>query len=76
MKNSGDRGATKGIPLPALQTSDAGKSPSPKLRALNFRVPEAFHREFKTYAASRGISMLEVLQEMFSLLKAGNGKNK
>jgi hypothetical protein len=39
------------------------------LTPLNFKVREEFHREFKTYAAQNGKSMVEVLQEAFSLLK-------
>ena len=39
------------------------------LTPLNFRVPEDFHREFKTYAAQHGKKMVEVLQEAFSLRK-------
>jgi hypothetical protein len=41
---------------------------------LNFKVPAEFHREFKTYAAQRGISMLELLQEGFRLVKERRGE--
>lgn len=40
-----------------------------ELAPMNFRVPEPFRREFKVYAASHGISMLELLQEGFRLIK-------
>ena len=36
---------------------------------LNFKVPRAFRREFKTYAAQQGKSMSQVLQEAFALYK-------
>jgi len=37
---------------------------------LNFKVPRAFRREFKTYAAQQGKSMSRVLQEAFAALKS------
>jgi hypothetical protein len=43
------------------------------LAPLNFKVPAEFHREFKTYAAQRGISMLELLQEGFRLVRERRG---
>lgn len=50
--------------------SDASKQSS---SALNFKVPAEFHREFKAYAALRGISMVELLQEGFRLIKGHPG---
>jgi hypothetical protein len=44
------------------------------LKPLNFKVDPAFHREFKTYAATHGISMLELLREGFDLVKQNRGK--
>jgi hypothetical protein len=43
------------------------------LKPLNFKVPAEFHREFKTYAASHGTSMLELLRDGFALLKKQRG---
>ena len=40
---------------------------------MNFKVPPDFRREFKTYAAQHGISMLDLLQEGFRLIKAQRG---
>lgn len=40
------------------------------LKPLNFRVPGEFHRQFKTYAASRGMSMVELLQESFKVYRS------
>lgn len=37
---------------------------------LNFRVPAQFHREFKIYAVQNGMSMVELLQQSFQLMKA------
>jgi hypothetical protein len=49
--------------------SDLDNVKDEQLTALNFKVPDAFHREFKAYAAMRGVSMLELLQEGFRLTK-------
>lgn len=43
------------------------------LKPLNFKVDPDFHREFKTYAASQGITMLELLKEGFALVKQTRG---
>jgi len=50
-------------PLPQYEKRPANGKP------LNFRVSLEFHREFKTYAAAHGKTMLEVLMEGFSLVK-------
>ena len=39
------------------------------LSSLNFKVPAEFKREFKGYAVSRGISMIDLLKEGFALSK-------
>lgn len=59
---------------PASVTGGSGKSESAALTPLNFKVPEKFHREFKTYAAQHGVSMLELLQEGFRLVKERRGE--
>jgi len=41
-----------------------------QLEALNFKVPTAFRREFKTYAAQQGKSMIWILRQSFELYKA------
>lgn len=38
---------------------------SAKLRDLNFKVDESFHREFKSTAANTGLSMKELFEESF-----------
>jgi len=67
--------STKGIPpntqarrLPNLDRPEPGE-PKP----LNFKVPVEFHREFKGYAAARGVSMLDLLIEGFRLVKEHHG---
>ncbi len=40
-----------------------------ELHNLAFKVGQAFKREYKTYAAERGMSMLEVLKESFKLYR-------
>lgn len=65
----------KGAPPPVTQTiGNVGKPEPSALTALNFKVPAEFHREFKTYAARQGISMLELLQEGFRLVKQQRGE--
>lgn len=67
-------------------TGRKGEAPSPigvvhnlkkpqtgELKPLNFKVDPEFHREFKLYAASQGISMLELLREGFDLVKQHRG---
>jgi len=51
----------------ALPTLDKGGAAA--LTPMNFRVPEAFHREFKLYAVQHGMSMVDLLQQSFRLLK-------
>ncbi|MCZ2152951.1 MAG: hypothetical protein LC114_03450 [Bryobacterales bacterium] len=40
-----------------------------ELTPLNFRVPAQFHREFKLFAVQHDISMVELLQRSFQLMK-------
>ena len=42
------------------------------LSSLNFKVPAEFKREFKGYAVSRGMSMIDLLKEGFALSKERN----
>jgi hypothetical protein len=49
------------------------KADTAVLTALNFKVPQEFHRDFKTFAAQHSKKMVEVLQEAFALLKEANG---
>lgn len=58
----------------AKETEINASRDSNPLTPLNFKVSTEFHREFKTYAAQRGISMLELLQEGFRLVKERQGE--
>lgn len=61
---------TKGEPPPHSKPSqNLTKNVPDKLRPLNFRVPAAFHKEFKLYAANHEISMLDLLQKAFESYK-------
>lgn len=51
------RGRRRGEPQPA------------DLQTLNFKVPDPFKREYKAYAAERGMSMLALLREGYELSK-------
>jgi hypothetical protein len=64
----------KGAPPAMLHTVGNLEKPEPTTMVnMNFKVPPDFRREFKTYAAQQGISMLDLLQEGFRLLKAQRG---
>lgn len=67
--------STKGAPPASSAERFANlERPAPgDLKPLNFKVPAEFHREFKGYAAARGISMLELLTEGFRLVKERHG---
>jgi hypothetical protein len=66
---------TKGAPPTSnMQRLPNLDQPAPgDLKPLNFKVPGEFHREFKGYAAARGISMLDLLVEGFRLIKEQHG---
>lgn len=64
----------KGAPPAMMQTVGNLDKPEPTSTVnMNFKVPPDFRREFKTYAAQQGISMLDLLQEGFRLVKAQRG---
>lgn len=44
-------------------------SESSETESLNFKVSAEFKREFKGYAVSQGVSMIELLREGFELVK-------
>jgi len=47
------------------------EAPAPRIETetLNFKVTTEFKKEFKGYAVSQGITMLELLKEGFELSK-------
>ncbi|MGB8061201.1 MAG: hypothetical protein WCF26_04850 [Candidatus Sulfotelmatobacter sp.] len=68
------RSLRKSAPQPFANVAEPiGASESAVLTPLNFKVPQAFHREFKTFAAQHSKKMVEVLQEAFALLKEKHG---
>ncbi|MFN2200114.1 MAG: hypothetical protein ACK2UO_02855 [Caldilineaceae bacterium] len=60
-------------PAPVAVVHNLKKPESGDLKPLNFKVDPEFHRQFKSYAASHGISMLELLREGFELVKEHRG---
>lgn len=58
---------------PVIALASLDKPRSVELTPMNFRVPETFHREFKLYAVQHGMSMVDLLQESFRILKAQRG---
>ena len=70
-RSGGRSGGPKGAP-PAAAAAGAnlGRPDGAALKPLNFRVSPEFHREFKTFAATQGRSMVDVLHEAFDLVRA------
>ena len=64
------RKSVKGLPAaPVITFKTVDNRELPVLTPMNFKVPADFHREFKLYAVQHGISMVDLLQESFRLLK-------
>jgi len=64
----------KGEAPPSVAVVHNLKKPqSGDLKPLNFKVDPEFHKEFKSFAASHGISMVELLREGFELVKEHRG---
>ena len=53
----------------SVASSTDAENPPAVLTPLNFRVPDAFHREFKLYAVQHGMTMVHLLKESFRLMK-------
>jgi|GEM_PF-578774 hypothetical protein len=69
-------GTTNGkgaAPPPVAVVHNLKKPESGDLKPLNFKVDPEFHRQFKSYAASHGISMVELLREGFALVREHRG---
>ena len=60
-------------PPPVAVVHNLKKPESGDLKPLNFKVDPEFHRQFKSYAASHGISMVELLREGFALVREHRG---
>jgi hypothetical protein len=58
-----------GIPVPGKE-DHAGKN---DLETLNFKVRSPFKREYKGYAVSRGMTMVELLEDSYHLYKEKHG---
>ena len=64
------RKSRKGEPPPEIEASvNLHVSDPDDLKPLNFKVPAAFKKEYKTYATDRDMSMVELLQRSFELYK-------
>lgn len=55
--------------IPTLQQKAQPRSPVVETETLNFKVSTAFKKEFKGYAVSQGVTMVELLKEGFELSK-------
>lgn len=49
------------------------KTPPLETETLNFKVKDEFKREYKVYAASHGMSMIDLLQKSYQLYKDRHG---
>ncbi|MBM7488153.1 hypothetical protein ACVWWI_006295 [Bradyrhizobium sp. USDA 3686] len=58
----------------AVRTSKNTPEESDKGSSLNFKVTPEFKKEFKGYAVSQGITMVELLKEGFALSKKRRGQ--
>lgn len=60
---------------PPLQETPQNLEKMPPLatETLNFKVTAEFKREYKVYAASRGKTMIELMEESFQLYKQRHG---
>lgn len=56
-------------PAPATKERLEGEATEP----LNFKIPARFRREFKTYAASHGMKLNELLQRSFEAYRQQQG---
>jgi hypothetical protein len=62
------------VPPPSAVVHNLKKPESGALKPMNFKVDPEFHRQFKSFAAQHGISMLELLHEAFDLVKEHRGE--
>lgn len=60
-------------PQPEPEAASAGQGDSGG-QPLNFRVPDAFRREFKVYAAQNGLKLNELLRLSFEAYRRQNSK--
>ena len=60
-----------GVRAVSSQRKNKGKPPSTAIdtETLNFKVTTEFKREFKGYAVSQGMTMVELLKDGFELSK-------
>ncbi len=69
IKSKKPTGNRKGLPPQLEEASDNLNARKPKVTAakkdLNFKVDPEFKKRFKTYAATRDISMVELLSAAF-----------
>jgi hypothetical protein len=49
---------------PPLPGSESSLTSGVKRRRVNLRLPESLHRELKTYARKRGVSMCSLMEEI------------
>jgi hypothetical protein len=62
--------STKGAPPPEFEApTNLVRSSDQELKPMNFKVPAAFKREFKTYATELDMTMVDLLQQCFYFYK-------
>ena len=71
-------GRAASAPVPARLAPEPPSAPTVQGdgggQPLNFRVPDAFRREFKVYAARNGLKLNELLRLSFEAYRRQNGE--
>ena len=68
------RESGKGFATPAgITRTNLNEAEPTALTPMNFKVPETFHREFKLFAVQHGMTMVDLLQQSFLVLKKSRG---
>lgn len=60
-------------PLEEPTSKNLEKTPPLDTETLNFKVTAEFKREYKVYAASRGMTMIELLEQSYQIYKERHG---
>lgn len=69
-----EKAAKSPLNKPVIALANIDNPDSAELTPMNFKVPATFHREFKLYAVQHGVSMVDLLQESFRVLKEVRGR--
>lgn len=57
----------------SIKTISSDSESETAKKPLQFIVDESFHREFKAYAARKGVKMSDLFREMYELYRDAKG---